>query len=161
MIDKPLNFNIMKRVFFLISIAIVPFFTLAQTNKSDSIFIKITDENIFSKCFANSDLNNDGIVTYKEAEQTTMLYLDRGGRMNIISDYKFLKYFPNLTHLSIGNTPNESIDLSNNPKLEVIDLRNGLWIQEVTIRMGCNPQIFFPINEQAVVFKRVSVPEKR
>ena len=150
----------MKRVFFLLIVAIIPLVTWSQTNKNDSVFIKISDENIFSKCFANGDLNGDGIVTYTEAEQVTMLYLDRGGRMNIISDYKFLKYFPNLTHLSIGNTPNESIDLSNNPKLEVIDLRNGLWINEVIIRTGCNPQIFFPIHEQPVVFKRVTTPIK-
>lgn len=149
----------MKRVFFLIIVAIIPLVTWSQTNKSDSVFIKITDENVFSKCFANGDLNGDKIVTYAEAEKVTKLYLDYGGRKNIISDYQFLKYFPNLTHLSIGNTPNEDIDLSNNPKLELIDLRNGLWITKITLATGCNPQIFFPIHDNPITIFRVSSPK--
>ena len=127
-----------------------------MTEKPDSVFIMITDNNVFSKCFAKCDLNGDLMVSYAEAEKATALGLDYGGRKNIISDYSFLKYFPNLTHLSIGNTPNESIDLSCCPKLELIDLRGGLWITEVTLSKDCNPKIFFPIHEQPVTFKRVN-----
>ena len=130
--------------------------TWAQTAKNDTVFIKINDDNVFSKCFVKCDLNGDGLVSYAEAEKATALGLDYGGRKNIISDYSFLKYFPNLTHFSIGNTPNESIDLSHNPKLELIDLRGGLWITEVTLATGCAPKIYFPIHNQPVTFKRVN-----
>lgn len=125
------------------------------TEDPDGVFIVISDDNVFSKCFTPCDLNGDKMVSYAEAEKATKLILDYGGRKNIISDYGFLSFFPNLTHLSIGNTPNEAIDLSANPKLEVLDLRGGLWITEVTLAIGCNPQIFFPIHEQPVTFKRV------
>ena len=146
----------MKRYFLILALAFVPLATWAQsTVKNDTVFIAITDDNVFSKCFSNCDLNGDRLVSYAEAAQTTTLYMDYGGRKNIISDYSFLKYFPNLTQLSIGNTPNESVDLSGNPKLELLDLRGGLWITEVTIAVGCNPKIYFPIHEQTVSFKRV------
>lgn len=152
----------MKRYLFIMAMAFAPLASWAQANvflmteKPDSVFIKITDDNVFSKCFVKCDLNGDGLVSYAEAEKATALGLDYGGRKNIISDYSFLKYFPNLTHFSIGNTPNESIDLSHNPKLELIDLRGGLWITEVTLATGCAPKIYFPIHNQPVTFKRVN-----
>lgn len=152
----------MKRIILIAAAVIFPMMAMAQNKTSnDSIFIKLDDVDIyggpsaFAKCFSNCDINGDGLVSYAEAAKATRLILDYGGRKNIISDYSFLKYFPNLTELSIGNTPNESIDLSNNPKLEKINLSNGLWIKEVTIAMGCTPQIFFPINDNDVTFKRV------
>ena len=154
----------MKQLFLFLAIAIAPlalwaqsFNPFSQAPKNDSVFIVITNDNVFSRCFAKCDLNGDNLVSYAEAEKATALGLDYGGRKNIISDYSFLKHFPNLTHLSIGNTPNEQIDLSNNTKLEVIDLRGGLWIKEVTLAKGCNPQIFFPIHDQPVTFKRVEL----
>lgn len=155
----------MKRILVVLAMVLAPLATWAQatfnnvhpsTTKNDSVFIIITDDNVFSRCFTKCDLNGDNKVSYAEAAMATTLHLDYGGRMNIIGNYSFLQFFPNLTHLSIGNTPNESIDLSGNPKLEVIDLRGGLWITEVTLAMGCNPQIFFPIHNQPVTFKRVS-----
>ena len=154
----------MKQIILLLAIAVAPLASWAQgynpfnqATKNDSVFIVITSDNVFSRCFEKCDLNGDNLVSYAEAEKATALGLDYGGRKNIISDYSFLKHFPNLTHLSIGNTPNESIDLSGNPKLEVIDLRGGLWIKEVTIAKGCNPQIFFPIHDQPVTFKCVDI----
>lgn len=151
----------MRLSFLLLAMVLAPLAAWAQSStspgKNDSVFIVITDDNVFSRCFTKCDLNDDRMVSYAEAAMATTLSLDYGGRKNIISDYSFLKYFPNLTHLSIGNTPNETIDLSNNPKLEVLDLRGGLWITEVTLAMGCSPRIFFPIHDQPVTFKRKSV----
>lgn len=146
----------MKRTILFLALGFASLATWAQNAQKDTVFIKISDDNVFSRCFTKCDLNGDRMVSYAEAEKATVLGLDYGGRKNIISNYDFLKYFPNLTHLSIGNTPNESIDLSDNPKLEVIDLRGGLWINEVTLAAGCSPQIFFPIHDQPVTFKRVS-----
>lgn len=149
----------MKRIFLFLAL-MAPLASWAQnfvsmTEKPDSVFIVITDDNVFSRCFSNCDLNGDRMISYAEAKEATTLYMDYGGRKNIISDYSFLKYFPNLTQLSIGNTPNESIDLSGNPNLELLDLRGGLWITEVTIAVGCDPKVYFPIHEQNVTFKRV------
>ena len=112
----------------------------AQTLEND-VFITITDHDMFSRCFATCDANSDGKVTYAEAKKATILGLDLGGRMNIIENYDFLKYFPNLTALSVGNTTVESIDLSMCPKLELLNLTNGLWIKEVILAKGCKPEI--------------------
>ena len=72
----------------------------AQT-KNDDVFIRIADDNMFSKCFVSCDKNGDNIVTYSEAAEATILSLSYGGRLNIIEDYSFLKHFPNLTALLI------------------------------------------------------------
>ena len=91
---------------------------MAAKAQNSGEFIKIEDHNIYSKCFEPCDTNGDGIVTYDEAAAATMLVLDRGGRSNIVTDYSFLKYFPNLTAFSVGNTPETVIDLSCLKKLE-------------------------------------------
>ena len=150
----------MKRLFLLTAIITATLLASAQDLGfgkvlPDSVFIAISDYDVFSKCFSPCDLNNDRLISYAEAAKTTKLNLDYGGRKNIISNYSFLKHFPNLTELSIGNTPNKSIDLSVCPKLETIDLRNGLWITEVTISYSCTPQFFFPINDYDITIKRV------
>lgn len=98
----------------------------------------------FSRCFTPCDLNKDGIVTYGEAEQTTMLDLSPGGRKNIISNYDFLRYFPNLTHLHLGNATLEEIDLSRNPKLEEVVCSLALWLKQVKLAKGCCPRIYYP-----------------
>ena len=139
-------------------LAMMPSTAMAQTNKDD-VFIKIVDDNLFSRCFTVCDANGDGIVTYGEAAEAKTLVLDAGGRSNIIEKYDFLKYFPNLTTFSIGNTTVESIDLSKNPKLERLNLANGLWVKEITLAVGCEPQIFFPDDTHDIVIKRVEVKE--
>ena len=120
-------------------------------------FIKIQDSNMFSRCFADCDADGNGIVTYVEAEAATKLMLDKGGRENVIDDYGFLKCFPNLMELSVGNTTVESIDLRCWPKLERLNLTNGLWIRDVTLALGCNPQITFPAGNADIVIHRSDI----
>ena len=112
--------------------------------RNDDVFIRITDDNMFSKCFVSCDQNGDNIVTYTEAAEATILALSHGGRLNIIEDYSFLKYFPNLTALHVGNTTVESIDLSHNPKLEHVSLEQALWVRVVCVANGNIPQILCP-----------------
>lgn len=116
----------------------------AAQNKNDDVFIRITDENMFSRCFINCDKNGDNIVTYAEAKEATTLLLNYGGRLNIIEDYAFLKHFPNLTTLHIGNTTVESIDLSNNPKLERVCFELALWLRVVKFASNNVPQMICP-----------------
>ena len=117
-------------------------------------FIKIQDSNMFSRCFADCDADGNGIVTDVEAEAAAKLMLDKGGRENVIDDYGFLKCFPNIAELSVGNTTVESIDLRCCPKLERLNLTNGLWIRDVTLALGCNPQITFPAGNADIVIHR-------
>ena len=112
--------------------------------KADDVFLRIADDNMFSRCFADCDKNGDNIVTYAEAEETTTLSLNHGGRQNIIENYDFLKIFPNLTALHVGNTTVESIDLSHNPKLEIVSLENALWLRVVKVADGNMPRMLCP-----------------
>ncbi len=61
-------------------------------------FIKVEDHNMFSQCFEPCDRNGDGIVTYAEAKAATDLSLNKGGRLNMIDDYGFLKHSLILKH---------------------------------------------------------------
>lgn len=126
----------------------------------DSVFIKIEDHNFYSRCFTICDANGDGIVTYDEAEKADKLGLDAGGRSNIIEDYSFLKYFPNLVAFSVGNTTAESIDLSDLPKLEILNLASAVFIKEITLAEGCNPQINYPAENNEVKILRPFRPKE-
>lgn len=132
----------MKRLFIIIIIIFVGVSVWAQD--ANDTFIKIEEHNMFSKCFAPCDTNNDGIVTYGEAVAATILGLDTGGRLNIIEDYSFLKYFPNLVALSVGNTAVEEIDLHYQEKLDKLNLANALWIKKIILAENCQPEIFYP-----------------
>ena len=129
------------------------------TSNADSVIIKITHDNIFSKCFTNVDTNQDGNVTVEEAAAAEELVLGRGGRKNIISNYDFLKFFPNLKRLEIGNTPNEEVDLRKNWKLEVLDLRVGIFLKKITLSVGCYPKIIYPKGTGDFIVTRVSNPD--
>ena len=123
---------------------------MAAKAQNSGEFIKIEDHNIYSKCFEPCDTNGDGIVTYDEAAAATMLVLDRGGRSNIVTDYSFLKYFPNLTAFSVGNTPETVIDLSCLKKLEKLNLTNAAWLEKIILAEGCKPEITYPQGKTSV-----------
>lgn len=109
--------------------------------KGKTTVVKIEDHNIFSQCFKDIDTNGDGIVDCCEAQKATYLSLERGGRSNVIDNYGFLKYFPNLTALGVGTTPVEEIDLRNLPKLEKLHVGNASWLKKIILTEGCKPEI--------------------
>lgn len=109
--------------------------------KEKVMVVKIEDNNIFSQCFKDLDTNGDGIVDCCEAQKATFLSLERGGRSNIIDNYDFLKYFPNLTTLGVGTTPVEEIDLRNQKKLEKLHVGNASWRKKIILTEGCKPEI--------------------
>ena len=137
-------------LFCLLAIA---FMACSKTQQNDEV-IRITDEDMFSQCFANCDTDGDGVVTKAEAENATLLILDKGGRLNIIEDYAFLQFFPNLEALSVGNTPLETIDLSANPHLKQLNLQNALWIKTLILAPDCNPEILYPYGVESVTIER-------
>ncbi|MBO7337117.1 MAG: hypothetical protein J6W49_01265 [Paludibacteraceae bacterium] len=104
-------------------------------------FIKIEKRNMFSQCFADCDANDDGIVTYAEAEAATVLSLDKGGRLNIIESYDFLKYFPNLTLLSLGNTTEEVVDLHYQTRLKRVNVAYALWLKRIIVSENVTPEV--------------------
>ncbi len=146
----------MRKALIIIAVAVAGAMA-ARAQDGNAAFIKIQNDNVFSSCFADCDADGNGVVTYAEAEATTKLMLDKGGRENVIDDYGFLKCFPNITELSVGNTAVESIDLRCCPKLERLNLSSGLWIKDVTLATGCNPQITFPVGNADIVIHRSDV----
>lgn len=126
----------------------------SKTQQNDEV-IRITDEDLFSQCFVDCDADSDGIVTIAEAENVKLLALDKGGRLNIIEDYTFLQFFPNLEALSVGNTPLEIIDLSANPLLKQLNLQNALWIKTLVLAPDCNlEEILYPYGVESVEVER-------
>lgn len=115
--------------------------TNVMAQNPNDTFIKIEEGNMFSKCFELIDTNGDGIVTYAEAEAATALGLDRGGRLNIIDDYEFLKFFPNLEVLSVGNTTLDEIDIHWLKKLKAVDVTNALWLKKIIVGGTVAPEI--------------------
>lgn len=139
----------MKKILFIM----MTMTCLSSTNvcaQNSQVFIKITNDNFFSHCFEDCDVNGDGIVTFDEANKATKLVLDRGGRSNIIEDYSFLKHFPNLTIFSVGNTPVETLDLSCLGKLEHLGLMNAAWLKKLVLAADCNPEITYPTGDAKV-----------
>lgn len=130
----------MKRNMLIMAFAMTGMVSV-QAQEANDTFIKIEDHDMFSQCFATCDINNDGIVTYAEAAAATMLSLEKGGRLNIIEDYAFLKYFPNLEALSVGNTTLEIIDMHYLTKLKLVNVTNALWLKTIIVGGEVAPEI--------------------
>ena len=130
----------------IVTILIAMLTMAVQAQDAKETFIKIDYNDMYTRCFLLSDYNGDGVVTYGEAVKTTSLVMDMGGVNNLIDDYSFLRFFPNLTSLSVGNTVVETLDLSYNSKLERLDLTNTMMLKNLTLDAKCNPQIIFPRN---------------
>ena len=136
----------MKRIILSLAIALMAGVSAqAQCCKSEKkekvTVVNIEDNNIFSQCFKNLDTNNDGVVDCCEAKKATFLSLERGGRSNVIDNYDFLKYFPNLTALGLGNTPLEIVDLHYQEKLEKLHVGNAAWLKKVIVGGDKAPEI--------------------
>ncbi len=125
----------MKRFFLLFTLAFMALFSVSAQSGT-GIFMKIDEHDMFSQCFASCDANKDGIVTFDEAAATTKLSLERGGRLNIIEDYEFLKHFPNLEAISVGNTTLEVIDMHYLTKIKTVDVSNALWLKKIIVAPG-------------------------
>ena len=130
----------MKKMILSIAVAVTGMISVQAQNANDT-FIKIEDENMFSKCFVTCDTNNDGIVTYAEAEAATVLGLEAGGRSNVIEDYSFLKFFPNLEAISVGTTTVEEIDMHYQTKLKVVNVTNALWLKKIVVGGTVVPEV--------------------
>ena len=130
----------MKRNMLIMAFAMTGMVSV-QAQEANDKFIKIEDHDMFSQCFTTCDTNNDGIVTYAEAAAATMLSLEKGGRLNIIEDYAFLKYFPNLEALSVGNTTLEIIDMHYLTKLKLVNVTNALWLKTIIVGREMAPEI--------------------
>lgn len=130
----------MKRNMLIMAFAMTGMVSV-QAQEANDTFIKIEDHDMFSQCFTTCDTNNDGIVTYAEAAAATMLSLEKGGRLNIIEDYAFLKYFPNLEALSVGNTTLEIIDMHYLTKLKLVNVTNALWLKTIIVGREMAPEI--------------------
>ena len=128
----------------------------AQMARPDSVLFYITATDVLAHCFENCDVNGDRKITVSEAAVAKVLVLDQGGRSNIINNYDFLRYFTNLTALSVGNTPVESINLRHQPKLEKLNLTNAIFLKEVILAEGCNPEITYNPNEKQPIIKHYS-----
>ena len=115
--------------------------------------VKIEENNIFSQCFKDIDTNGDGIVDCCEAKKATFLSLERGGRSNVITNYDFLKFFPNLTALGVGTTPLEVIDLHKQKKLEKLNVSNASELKKIILAEGCKPEISGQNNAQVEYVK--------
>lgn len=130
----------MKRNMLIMAFAMTGMVSV-QAQEANDTFIKIEDHDMFSQCFTTCDTNNDGTVTYAEASAATMLSLEKGGRLNIIEDYAFLKYFPNLEALSVGNTTLEIIDMHYLTKLKLVNVTNALWLKTIIVGREMAPEI--------------------
>ncbi|MBR5102981.1 MAG: hypothetical protein IK092_07640 [Muribaculaceae bacterium] len=127
----------------------VPTMPRVSTVPEDSVFIytnpnPLFGNTAFAECFEQCDFNHDYAVSLDEAAQTTELYLSYGGRKNIIGNYDFLKHFPNLIRLDVGNTALEEIDLTCCPQLEELCLTFASRIKRIKLAKGCCPHIFYP-----------------
>ena len=130
----------MKRFMLTMAVAVTGLMTVQAQDANDT-FIKIENHNFFSHCFKICDTNRDGIVTYAEAAAATKLGMDIGGRSNVIDNYEFLKYFPNIEMFSVGNTPLEVIDLHCLKKLRLVNVSNALWLKKIIVGSEVAPEI--------------------
>ena len=64
----------------------------------------------------------------------------------VINSYDDLKYFPKLAYLHAGSSRADTLDLSKNPDLKVLDVSDCRALTTIILAKGCNPEIIMPRN---------------
>lgn len=127
-----------------------PLGTTVQKKKvlPDSL-ITFQDDGIKRFCVRNKqiDTNRDGEISVREAMQVEGLSLmSFKSFICIISRYDDLKHFPNLEWLHAGSSRADTLDVSENNALKVIDLSDCRSLTTVILAKGCHPEIVMPRN---------------
>lgn len=127
-----------------------PLGTTVQKKKvlPDSL-ITFQDDGIKRFCVRNRhiDTNRDGEISVREAMQVEGLSLmSFKSFICIISRYDDLKHFPNLEWLHAGSSKADTLDVSGNKALKVLDLSDCRSLTTVIIAKGCHPEIIMPRN---------------
>lgn len=108
------------------------------------------------RCAVNSaDANQDGVLSREEEESLTELNLT-SYRIHIfyVKSYQDLKRFPHLKKVWLGETALETVDLSENPELELVCVQSD-QTKELILAVGCYPQLVTPDREGTISVKRV------
>ena len=111
--------------------------------------ITFQDDGIKRFCVRNKqiDTNRDGEISVREAMQVEGLSLmSFKSFICIISRYDDLKHFPNLEWLHAGSSKADTLDVSENNALKVIDLSDCRALTTIIVAKGCNPEIIMPRN---------------
>lgn len=127
-----------------------PLGTTVQKKKvlPDSL-ITFQDDGIKRFCVRNRhiDTNRDGQISINEASQiTTLSFMSFKSFICVINSYDDLKYFPKLAYLHAGSSRADTLDLSKNPDLKVLDVSDCRALTTIIVAKGCNPEIIMPRN---------------
>lgn len=121
--------------------------------------LHFADKNVARKALKAGDRNGDGILSREEADSLTVLNLTPY-RIDLfeVSTYEDLARFPNLKEVWLGESSLKEVDLSRNPKLEVIGIQSP-DLKTLTIAVGCTPKFLFPTRSGEVTIRRVVNPD--
>ena len=111
--------------------------------------ISFQDEGIKRLCLRDTyiDKNGDGQISINEASQiTTLSFMSFKSFICVINSYDDLKYFPKLAYLHAGSSRADTLDLSKNPDLKVLDVSDCRALTTIIVAKGCNPEIIMPRN---------------
>ncbi|MBQ7663817.1 MAG: hypothetical protein IJS43_01170 [Bacteroidaceae bacterium] len=111
--------------------------------------ITFQDDGIKRFCVRNKhiDTNRDGEISVREAMQAEGLSLmSLKSFICIITRYDDLKHFPNLEWLHAGSTKADTLDVSGNKALKMLDLSDCRALSTVIVAKGCHPEIIMPRN---------------
>ena len=106
--------------------------------------ISFQDEGIKRLCLRDTyiDKNGDGQISINEASQvTTLSFMSFKSFICVINSYDDLKYFPKLAYLHAGSSRADTLDLSKNPDLKVLDVSDCRALTTIILAKGCNPNI--------------------
>lgn len=117
------------------------------------------DKNVGRRAIMSGDANQDGFLSKEEAEALTVLNLVcyRIDPFDVMT-YEDLAKFPNLKEVYLGESDVTEIDLSKNPKLELIGVQSET-LKVLTIAVGSQPKILFPPRAGEVTVRRVINPD--
>lgn len=117
------------------------------------------DKNVGRKAIQGGDRNQDGYLSQEEMDSLEVLNLGsyRIDPFDVVS-YEDLAKFPNLKKVYLGESDLAEVDLSRNPKLEVIAIQSPN-LKTVVIAVGSKPQFYFPTQSGEIVVRRVVNPD--
>ena len=121
--------------------------------------LSFADKNIERRALINGDTDSDGHISKAEADSITSLNLTQYRTdMFEVSTYDDLALFPNLEKLWLGESKQETVDLSKNWNLKYVSIESDN-LKTLILAVGCAPKIAYPMHSGEIIIRRILNPD--
>lgn len=134
-------------------------FCLLDAFRVSAQSLTFADQNVERRALIHGDTDQDGKISKAEADSLKSLVLTQYRTdMFEVSTYEDLAKFPNLEKLWLGESKQDTVDLSKNWNLKFVHIESDN-LKTLILAVGCTPKLAYPMHSGEVLIRRIKNPD--